>query len=92
MGALLWPLIYNISGCLPLMYCLPNYWAVKESGRTRDRDGISVCVYVCVCVCLCKSMHVWCFTGAKRVKEVNECPRENTLGEVEVVGGQAGEK
>lgn len=43
-----------------------------------------MCVYNC--------MHVCIFTEAKGAGEVNECPRETTLGEEEVVGGQADEK
>lgn len=61
----------------------------EREGRESESDikDISVCVcvqlYACVCV----------FTGAeKRAGEVNECPRETTLGEEEVVGGQAEEK
>lgn len=51
----------------------------EERERERYRG------HKCVCVCV--------FTEAeKRAGEVNECPRETTLGEEEVVGGQAEEK
>lgn len=46
-----------------------------------------MCVCVCVTVCMCV-----CFTDAKGAGEVKECPRETTLREEEVVGGQAEEK
>ncbi len=42
-------------------------------------------------MCLCNSFHV-CVYYRRRVGVVNECPRDTTLGEEEVVGGQAEEK
>lgn len=47
-----------------------------------------------MCVCVCNSTHVCLcvFHRSKKADEVNECPRETTPGEEEVVGGQAEEK
>lgn len=48
---------------------------------------VQVGVYVCAPLCMCVRV---CFIEGAR--EVNECPRETTLGEKEVVGGQVEEK
>lgn len=56
----------------------------RGTGRTVD------CVIFCVCVCVCSCMQVCGLRESKR--EVNECPRETTLGDKGVVGGQAEEK
>lgn len=54
-----------------------------------------VCVPVCVQVGVYVCAHLYacvCFIEAQGAREVNECPRETTLGEKEVVGGQVEEK
>lgn len=55
------------------------YECKRNVRKIRDVKGISVCVQLYVCL-----------TEAKEAGEV--CPRETTLGEEEVVGGQAEEK
>jgi len=47
---------------------------------------VCVCMRVTVCVFMCA------LQMGKGAKEVNERPRETTLGEEEVVRGQVGEK